>query len=136
MTGSTDWEDVAQDAVLRLLSTSSGYRGDGSARGYVYATVKTSLLQSIRSTRRREGREARFAADDVSEARETAGAFDARRLADEILAGVDGACRQLLERVFFHGVSYSSLARETGHAESSVRAQLSRCLRRARERTT
>ena len=142
LAGGIEWEDVAQEALLRLLGSSSFYRGTGSVRGYIHATVKTSLLQTLRSRRRREKREASYSAESfpptaAPSSEGMAGGrvdLETRRLAEEILTALDPECRELVQRIFLHGASYARLAQERGHAESSVRARLSRCLRRARER--
>lgn len=134
-----DWEDVAQEAILRLLSTSATYRASGSVRGYVYTTVKTSLLQGLRGARRRQRREQESARGSSITAGNTEfGSGDrrteARRELEEILTTLGPECRALVEQVYLLGIPYARLAAEAGQAESSVRAKLSRCLRRARER--
>jgi RNA polymerase sigma factor (sigma-70 family) len=128
--GGADWEDVAQEAAVRVFSSGlERYQGTGSARGYLYSIVKASLLQTIRSARRRRAREESAEIPPVPSAspsldpHEVAGLLD--RLEDE--------CRTLLEQVFFEGVAYGRLAEESGLAESSIRARVSRCLRRLRE---
>ena len=52
---------------------------------------------------------------------------------EKILSRMDEGCRRLLERVFLEGASYTELAGELEIVESSVRAKLARCVRRARE---
>ena len=135
LAGGIEWEDVAQEALLRLIGGTAVHRGKGSVRGYVYVTVKTSLLQALRSRRRRERREATFSAESTlntvsSPADGDAGRWidpDTRRLAEEVLASLGSDCRELVERVFFHGVSYARLAEGSGQAESSVRSHLTPC---------
>lgn len=142
LAGGIEWEDVAQEALLRLLRGSAAYRGTGSVRGYVYATVKTSLLQLLRTHRRRALREDRYAEDWIpadaattTDRQEGWPSLETRRLAEEVLGSLESDCRELVGRVFFHGVSYARLAEEFGQAESTIRARLSRCLQRARERS-
>jgi DNA-directed RNA polymerase specialized sigma24 family protein len=50
-----------------------------------------------------------------------------------ILERLQEECRELLTRVFLHEVPYPQLANDLDLAESSVRAKVSRCVRRARE---
>lgn len=135
-----DWEDVAQEATLRLLSTSATYRGSGSVQGYVYTTVKTCLLQGLRGHRRRRRRERESAraapsSEGNANAADAASRHEGRRELEEVLGALGPECRTLVEQVFFLGTSYARLAAEAGQAESSIRAKLSRCLRRVRERS-
>jgi RNA polymerase sigma factor (sigma-70 family) len=140
--GGIAWEDVAQEALLRLVRGTATYRGTGSVRGYIYTAVKSSLLQAIRTQRRRERRDASYSAESSLQEASPRGEgaagpvdLETRRRAEEILAALDPECRDLIEQVFFLGTSYARLAEERGLAESSVRARLSRCLGRARERS-
>jgi len=124
-----DWEDVAQEAAKSFFAAGiRRYRGQGSEDSYLYTFVKTTVLQVVRSAERRKIRE------DASTMPE-AGPPD--RLLDRletgsVLARLPGPCRNLLIRVFLHDERYAELSRELGIEESSVRARVSRCLRRAR----
>ena len=126
-----EWQDVAQEALVRLVHGEAEYAGTGSARGYVYRTVKTALLQTIRGVKRRTARnEAYSESVEVPEDDRLV----AKRASEEILAAMSDECRELVERALLFGVSFAELAKEAGMAESSIRSRLSRCLRRARER--
>jgi RNA polymerase sigma-70 factor (ECF subfamily) len=133
--GGAEWEDVAQEAAIRVFSSGMRrYEGTGSARGYLYSIIKSSLLQTIRGVRRRRAREA---ASEVSSAPPALHGGPHRKSSSldvaALLARLEEECRSLIERVFFEGVAYARLSQESGLAESSIRARLSRCLRRLRE---
>jgi len=125
-----DWEDVAQEAGRKLLALGLGqFRGDGSERSYLYSVVKATVLEMARSAARRLRREDRAAS--ISPVRP----FDpgARLDVQSILAALGPPCRDIIERVLLRDEPYAAVAQDLGLAESSVRARLSRCLRRARE---
>ena len=124
------WEDVAQDASARFFTVGlSQYGGQGSEESYLYTLVKTTLLQRVRSADRRKKRE-ELSAPLERVALPTS--FE-RLEVDSILGNLDEGCRDLLRLSFLDDVPYSKLAADMGLAESSVRAKVSRCLRRARE---
>jgi RNA polymerase sigma factor (sigma-70 family) len=128
--GGVEWEDLAQEAASKFFTTGlSSYRGGGSENSYLYSIVKTTAISLARSTERRRARETTFVENFTYSACGAGSHFDIR----SILLGLNDDCRALVLRVFLGGASYSELARESGLAESSVRAKLSRCLRKARE---
>lgn len=123
-----DWEDVAQEAGQRLFDGAlDRYDGRGSEEGYVYTVVKTTTLMMARGAGRRRDREESWGAGPESEEARTAGVDVA-----SLLSRLDEACQELLQKVFLEDLPYSTLARETGLAASSLRAKVSRCLGRAR----
>jgi len=125
-----DWEDVAQEAYRRLHEVGfDSYRARGSERSYVYSVVKATVIQIARSTVRRRNREDLVAPAPVADAHDVASKLSVRG----ILKALDEACRDVIERLFLRDQTYAEVARELGLAESSVRAKLSRCLRRARQ---
>ena len=135
--GGAEWEDVAQEAAIRVFSSGlQRYQGTGSARGYLYSIVKASLLQTIRAARRRRARETAaevvpaLHGDHASDFTDSS-SFDVSSLLERL----EEKCRSLIERVFFEGAAYARLSEESGLAESSIRARVSRCLRRLREST-
>lgn len=123
------WEDVAQESLRKLLLVGiERYRGTGSARSYLYTIVKSTMIEMSRSARRRRAREEAMARGDAPVPADPGHSMDV----EKILALLPGDCRALLERAFLHGESYRDLARALGMEESSVRAKLSRCIRKAR----
>jgi len=125
-----DWEDVAQEACHKLHAVGfEQYRGSGSERSYLYSVVKATVIQMARSSSRRQRRELVVAPDETAPTPDPHAPLDVRR----ILAALDAACRDLIERLFLRDDSYAEAARDLGLAESSVRAKLSRCLKRARQ---
>jgi len=125
-----DWEDVAQEAGRKLYSVGlDQYRGGGSESSYLYSIVKATVIQMARSTDRRQRREATLASNDP-----TPRSIDPVPMLDvgRVLAALDPNCRELVERFFLFDETHADLAQELGLAESSVRARLSRCLKRAR----
>jgi RNA polymerase sigma factor (sigma-70 family) len=125
-----DWEDVAQEACHRLYAVGlSQFSGRGTPRSYLYSIVKTTVIQLARSEGRRQRREQVVAAAGELPESSPDGRLDVRR----ILAALDPACRELVVRAILQDEGYASIASSLGLAESSVRAKLSRCLRRARE---
>jgi RNA polymerase sigma factor (sigma-70 family) len=124
------WEDVAQEASVNFFSVGlSQYGGQGSEESYLYTLVKTTLLQRVRGADRRKKREEL----SVSFQRVALPASFDRLEVDSILALLDEICRELLRQSFLSDTPYPQLAARMGLAESSVRAKVSRCLRRARE---
>ena len=125
-----DWEDVAQEAYRRLHEVGfDSYRGRGSERSYVYSVVKATVIQMVRTARRRRRREDAAAAVSSDATVDVSAGMSVR----SILEALDEGCRDVLVRVLLRDQTYSEAALDLGLAESSVRAKLSRCLRRARE---
>jgi DNA-directed RNA polymerase specialized sigma24 family protein len=93
----------------------------------VYTIVKATLIQLARSASRRKRRE-ETADLKASPAPDPDSAIDVRNL----LSRLDKACQELLRRAFLDGASYADLSAELGLAESSIRAKVSRCIRKAR----
>jgi len=136
--GGLDWEDVSQEASQRLFRVGlSRYRGDGSARSYLYSIVKVTMLQLMRSATRRRARE-QVVSDEEAASFSPAGKGEESSTMErvsvrQILGALAPECQELIEAMFLNGATYRQIAEETGLAESSVRSKLSRCLRRARE---
>jgi DNA-directed RNA polymerase specialized sigma24 family protein len=125
-----DWEDVAQEASRRFFAGGlERFRKAGSERSYLYAIVRTTVLELARRDARRQAREANSALDGVGVVHDPTPVFDARA----ILRRLAEDCATLLERVFLQGTPYATLAGELNMLESSVRVRVSRCLRQARE---
>jgi len=124
-----DWEDVAQEAMRKLLhSGPQQYRGSGSEQSYIYTVVKCTVIQMARSSERRRKRE-EIAVAQAS----TTTPNPSRRLdLQMILGGLEPECRALIQRILFRDEAYSTIARELKLTESSVRSRLHRCLNRAR----
>lgn len=127
-----DWEDVAQEASRRFFAAGIRQYGGGNERSYVFRIVKSTWIQLARGASRRRAREKVAAAEALSDLpRSEEGVLKAAVAG--VLARLDAACRELLERAFLDGAPYAELAAAAGLAESSVRAKVSRCIRRARE---
>ena len=135
---SLDWQDVAQEASRRFFHSGlHQYRGTGREWSYLYSLVKATWIQLARSELRRSRREETWATErDSAPAPDVAVRLAARLKVERILSRLGCDCRELLEQVFLDGRSYEELAVVTGLAESSLRAKVSRCIRRARENTT
>jgi len=124
------WEDVAQEAGARFFAVGlRQYGGQGSEESYLFTIVKSSLLQRARSADRRKKREEASTPMD----RVAMPEGDDRLEAQSLLARLDEACRDLLHSAFLLDIPYAQIADDLELAESSVRAKVSRCLRRARE---
>jgi RNA polymerase sigma factor (sigma-70 family) len=131
---SLDWEDIAQEATGRVFEVGlAQFRGQGSARGFLYKTVKATMLMAIRASRRREDREAGYVRE--SEVRSDRETTQTRLDVETVLGRLDAGCRELVAGLFLDGLTVRALARAEGVEESTVRSRLSRCLRRARELT-
>ena len=129
-----DWEDVAQEAYRKLFSVGlDQYRGGGTESSYLYSIVKATVIQMARSADRRQRRETALSSNDPApRSMDPVAMLDVRR----VLATLDPGCRELIERFFLRDETHADLARDLGLVESSVRARLSRCLKRAREIAT
>jgi RNA polymerase sigma factor (sigma-70 family) len=124
-----DWEDVAQEALRKLLALGlRQYSGRGTERSYLFSVVKATLIEMGRSAKRRHARETAALPNGAPSPHDPSGSIDLAA----ILAALPGDCRNLIERAIFEDVPYADLAAEMGIAESSVRARLCRCLQRAR----
>jgi RNA polymerase sigma factor (sigma-70 family) len=129
-TADVDWEDVAQDACRRFFASGlRQFRKSGSERSFLYAIVRSSVIQIVRSEARRRVREVTSLQPTVVLPHNPIPKFDVTK----ILSRLSEECRTLLTRVFLRGEPYSSLARELGILDSSVRTKVTRCLRRARQ---
>jgi len=125
-----DWEDIAQEASARFFSVGiHQFRGLGSEEGFLYAIVRSTVLQAVRRATRRQAREESVTRNDVAPPHNPGPGLDVRRLLEQLPA----ECARLLEQVFLLGVPYSELASELDMLESSVRVKVTRCLRKAME---
>lgn len=125
-----DWEDVAQETARKLFSTGlQQYRGKGSERSYLYSMVKATVIQMSRAARRRSLREEIAVANGpLHVTSDPAPRLDVQA----ILAALEADCRDIIERAMLRDEPYADIARDLGLAESSARARLSRCLKKAR----
>lgn len=125
-----DAEDLAQEASRRFFTVGiHQYRGQGSEKSFLYSIVKATCIDIWRRVDRRKRL---WEGQDPVET-ETHENPDAKVEVDLILARLDPDARALLQRVYLDGASYAELAAELGLEESSVRAKVSRILRRSRE---
>lgn len=60
-------------------------------------------------------------------------AHERKVLATEILNQLSPACRDLIQKHLFEGLSYADIAAATGRSEGALRVEMTRCLRKARE---
>ena len=124
-----DWEDVAQEACRKLFDVGlDQYRGHGSERSYLFSIVKASIIQMARTAERRRRREQLSASPDPGTSPDPERRLDVVR----VLAALDPGCREIIDRAILRDEPYADLARALGIAESSVRAKLSRCIKKAR----
>lgn len=125
-----DWEDIAQEATARVLTVGAEqFHGRGSARGFLYKVVKTTLLMALRASGRREQRERSY----VDEQETSHGAGSHAGIDVEVILGrLDTACREIVTAMFLDGITVRAFARAKRIEESTVRSRMSRCLRRAR----
>ena len=129
-TADIDWEDVAQDACRRFFSAGiRQFRKGGSERSFLYAIVRSAVIQIVRSETRRRTREVASNPPLIVAPDNPLPKFDVAK----ILGRLSEECRALLTRVFLRGEPYSSLATDLSILESSVRTKVTRCLRRARQ---
>ena len=129
-TADIEWEDVAQDACRRFFSAGiRQFRKAGSEKSFLYAIVRSTVIQQVRSEARRRVREEASIHKRFVPPHNPMPKFDVGK----ILGLLAEECRALLTRVFLRGEPYSSLASDLGILESSVRTKVTRCLRRARQ---
>jgi RNA polymerase sigma factor (sigma-70 family) len=128
-----DWEDVAQEAARKIFSVGlTQYRGQGTERSYLYSAVKSTMIQMSRTAARRRRREAQALREDLVQPDDPGPKLQVAHILDQLPQD----CRALIERVFLHEEPYADLARDLAIEESSVRARVSRCIRRARSVAT
>ena len=127
-----DAEDILQEALVKLarkVDEGSFVGGQGAWMPFLYTQVRREAIDLGRRNDRRKKREEAVSPEDEVLQPESTARLDVAFL----LSRLGPPCNELLERVYLDGASYPTLAAELDLAESSVRAKVSRCLRRARE---
>jgi len=125
-----DWKDVAQEASRRFFTVGLRRRTKrGSERSYLYTMVRSTVLQIVRSEARRRRREESAGEEVAGQNHDPEAGFDVRA----ILAAISEDCGHLLKSVFLQGTTYAELAGDLDIPESSLRVEVGRCLREARD---
>jgi RNA polymerase sigma factor (sigma-70 family) len=119
--GAADREDLFQDIFLAVWRALPGFRGDSSARTWLYRIAHNVALTWQTRDRRRQSREQPLE-DDIA----VAGDMDLRRLAlNHAIAGMNPADRTLT-LLWLEGLSAAEIEDVTGVKSGTVAVRLSR----------
>jgi RNA polymerase sigma-70 factor (ECF subfamily) len=115
--------ELVQDVFVHLWERIGSFRGDSAFSSWFYRLTVNVILQTIRSTRRREARVLQSAAgaDTVGA---TSATSDAQLDLDAALARLPDGPRIAFVLHEIEGYSHDEIAAMTGRAPGTVRAQL------------
>lgn len=128
-------DEAAQEALVSAFHAAAGYRGEGSARAWLFTIARRTCAQRLeirtRQARRRELLHvAPPATDDASTLHEEAELAASVRVGIEALAPAD---REILALRYEADQSFKEIAIALGIDEATARKRASRALARLRE---
>ena len=130
----TEWPDLHQEVLTRLLEALRHGRFDPSLEFRIYAqsVARYTMLENVRrKLRRQRDSEAEWANPEPTMSGEDP--ILTRHAVDRILTQVQADCRRLFRIIFFDQKSYAEAARDLGVPVGTVKSRLSRCLEKARK---
>jgi RNA polymerase sigma factor (sigma-70 family) len=119
--GAADREDLFQDIFLAVWRALPGFRGDASARTWLYRIAHNVALSWQTRDRRRQSRETHLD-DDI----EVAGHSDLRRLALRRAIAAMTPADRTLTLLWLEGLSAAEIEDVTGVKSATVAVRLSR----------
>jgi RNA polymerase sigma-70 factor (ECF subfamily) len=128
-----EWEDLLQEALLRLTADLRGgkYRGDGPLRAYVWRAVNHACIDRLRRHRRWQWtpvEEVELPSTNPSPQALAVGRDAARRVL-ALVAELPRHCRELWAMVL-EGLSYREMSERLAVAEGTLRVRVRRCRER------
>jgi RNA polymerase sigma-70 factor (ECF subfamily) len=128
-----EWDDLLQDALVRLTADLRGgrYRGDGPLRAYVWRAVNHACIDRLRRHRRWKWtgvEDLELAAEEPSPQALAVGR-DATRRVLALVAELPSHCRELWAMVL-EGLSYREMSERVAVAEGTLRVRVLRCRER------
>lgn len=130
----TEAERLTQDVFVRVWQRLKTFRGDSAFASWLYRLAVNVVLEDGRSNRRRESRIAVLPDPEVLDRRSTTTRDDDRMDLERAIASLPPGARQALVLHDIEGYKHEEIARMTGSAVGSVKAQLHRARRLLRER--
>ena len=130
----TEAERLTQDVFVRAWQGLKTFRGDSAFASWLYRLAVNVVLQDGRSSRRHESRIAVLPDPEVLDRRSTTTRDDDRMDLERAIASLPPGARQALVLHDIEGYKHEEIARMTGSAVGSVKAQLHRARRLLRER--
>ena len=126
-----DAEDVFQDAFLRIYERLETLRNDEALRPWIAQVTRRLCLDRLAAAGR--------TGDELPVEGVAAGTLDELDEAldvHEALAGLDPACRELLDRFFTRDEPYRAIADALDVPIGTIASRISRCLEKLRGRLT
>ena len=127
-------EEAAQETFVAAFHATTSYRGEGTARGWIFTIARRTCAQRLetrtRQARRRELMSLPLATTDAS------CLHDEAELAASVRAGIDAlapADRDILALRYEAELSFREIAQALGIDEAAARKRVSRALARLRE---
>lgn len=130
----TEAERLTQDVFVRAWQRLKTFRGESAFASWLYRLAVNVVLQDGRSNRRRELRVAVLPDPELLDRRSTTTRDDDRMDLERAIASLPPGARQALVLHDIEGYKHEEIARMTGSAVGSVKAQLHRARRLLRER--
>jgi RNA polymerase sigma-70 factor (ECF subfamily) len=127
-------ERLTQDVFVRAWQRLKTFRGDSAFSSWLYRLAVNVVLQDGRSSRRRDARVAILAEPELLDRRSHSSKDDERMDLEQAIASLPPGARQVLVLHDIEGYKHEEIARMTGSAVGSVKAQLHRARRLLRER--
>ena len=131
-----EWDDIVQDLLLEVTTVlrDGGFRGDCSARTFVWRIAHYRCLNRIRDAARRPENEPEKAAERLADpGRPAIDRLLARESVDllqRFMATLSEDCRRLWDRILA-GRSYREMSQETGISAGALRVRVLRCRQKA-----
>lgn len=128
-------ERLTQDVFVRAWQQLKTFRGDSAFSSWLYRLAINVVLTDSRGARRRDAHLTVAPAEDMAESlRGRAGYDDERMDLERAIASLPPGARQVLILHDIEGYKHEEIARMTGTAVGSVKAQLHRARKLMRER--
>lgn len=128
-------ERLTQDVFVKAWEKLKTFRGDSAFGSWLHRLAVNVVLQDSRGTRRREARVTPMADPDLLEnLRGTTPRDDDRMDLERAIASLPPGARRVLVLHDIEGYKHEEIARMTGSAIGTVKAQLHRARKLLRER--
>ena len=128
-------ERLTQDVFVRTWHRLHTFRGESAFGSWLYRLAVNAVLQDSRSNRRREAHVAVMPDPELfGDSRSSSSHDDERMDLERAIATLPAGARQVLVLHDIEGYKHEEIARMTGTAVGSVKAQLHRARRLLRER--
>jgi RNA polymerase sigma-70 factor (ECF subfamily) len=128
-------ERLTQDVFVRAWQRLKTFRGESAFSSWLHRLAVNVVLQDSRGTRRRDAHHAVTPAEDMFDTLRGKSAQDDERMdLERAIATLPPGARQVLILHDIEGYKHEEIARMTGTAVGSVKAQLHRARKLMRER--